>query len=327
MKTVFIVNPTAGKGKKLKQLEAHLQELVKTNQGDVDRYYTKAVGDATRFVREYCEKNGAARFIACGGDGTFSEVVNGVLDYKEAEVGVVPVGSGNDFCRNFPVETDFHNVALQVSSDWMPCDVIRYTTKVEGKVITGVCTNMFNIGFDCNVADKTNALKEKTVFGGSFAYVISIFWNLIQKKCTNLRIALDGVKQHDGKLLLTSIANGSYCGGGIKSNPLSSVTDGKINVNIIKNVSRLRFLSLLPSYMKGTHMKRKGIERILKCYSCHRMSITPASGTVRLCIDGEIITAGETRFDVIPGGIRLVVPGCFKKSGGFQTPVCETVGL
>ena len=308
MKTVFIVNPKAGKGKKEKQLIEKICTLIALNNTDWEWYLTQSVGDATRFVKEYCETKGVARFIACGGDGTFGEVVNGVFGFPDAEVGVIPIGTGNDFCRNFPKNTDFFDLELQASSESSACDVIRYVTEIDGVKKQGVCANMVNIGFDCNVADKTNELKSNTIFGGSFSYVLSILWNLIRKKCTNLLVELDGTVQHDGELLLCSVANGKYCGGGIMSNPLSAVTDGKINVNLIQNISRLRFLGLLPFYMKGTHLGIKGIEKIIVNRDCKTLKIKPKSGTMRLCIDGEIITAGTTTFTVIPGGIRFVLP-------------------
>ncbi len=319
MKTIFIVNPKAGKGKKAEKLIAEIKTLIHKKPDEVDWYLTKGVGDATRFVKEYCATYGVARFIACGGDGTFSEVVNGIADFPEAEVGVVPIGTGNDFCRNFPKETAFYDLVLQITSQTTVCDVIRYTTWVDGIQKEGICANMFNIGFDCNVADKVSDIKEKTIFGGSIAYFVSILWNLIQKKSTNLRVELDGVVKHDGELLLTSIANGNYCGGGIMSNPLASVTDGKINVNMIKNISRLRFISLLPFYMQGTHMGLKGITEIITCGFCKSLTVTPKAGTVRLCIDGEIITAGKTTFQIVHGGMRFVVPGMKAFSQGAAT--------
>ncbi|MBQ7792775.1 MAG: hypothetical protein IJ367_04735, partial [Clostridia bacterium] len=96
------------------------------------------------------------------------------------------------------------------------------------------------------------------------------------------------------------------------SNPMASLTDGNINFNLVKNISRLRFLSILPSYMKGTHMKRKGIETILTSTHCKTLTVTPDNGIMRLCIDGEIITAGKTEFWVIPEAFSFVLPAATK---------------
>lgn len=320
MKRVFIINPKSGKEKKIPRLIASIERAIVKSGMNAQIYLTKAPGDAARFVKEYCETNGPARFIACGGDGTFSEVVNGAIEVMGTEVGVFPLGTGNDFCRNFPKETEFHNILLQLTADAVRCDAIRYVTQVNGEEKIGYCANMVNIGFDCNVADKTAEIKQKTIFGGSMAYLVSIFLMLIQKKGAVLTVTADGKEIHNGKLLLHSIANGGYCGGGILSNPMASLTDGNINFNVVKNISRLRFLSLLPSYMKGTHMNRKGIEQIITAAHCRTIAVTPHGGTMRLCIDGEIITAEKTEFTVIPGAFSFVLP---VKSEINQQVICQ----
>ena len=303
MKTVFIVNPAAGKGKKKDVLLKSLQKL-----GDrAEIYITKAPGDGKQYVRAYCKEHGAARFIACGGDGTFSEVVNGAMGTAQAEVGVIPLGTGNDFVRNFE-DADFKNPELQISGGTVLCDVIKYRTETSGEIKEGFCANMFNIGFDCSVADCTADVKRKSVFSGSMAYFIAIILTLIRKRTYPFEIVADGEVVHSGDLLLTAVANGSYCGGGIKSNPTADIRDGNIQFHIIRNVSRLRFISLLPSYMKGTFLAKKGIESIIMSRKCKSLTVTPEEGAVRLCIDGEITDAGKTEFTVVPRAMRFVLP-------------------
>lgn len=302
MKTIFIVNPKAGQGKDANIIISQIKETASALGKEFKIYVTTSVGDATRFVKEYCETYGAARFIACGGDGTLSEVLNGAAGYPDAEIGVIPMGTGNDFCRNFA--HDFKKIASQVSGKTVKCDAIRFTSM--GK--EGYCINMFNIGFDCNVADMTANMKKKPFISGSLAYFLSIMEALIKKKGAKLKIELDGKEMHRGQLLLTSIANGCYCGGGVKSNPLASIQDGFINVNIIKNVSRLKFIKLLPHYMKGTHMKLKGIEKIISSVKCKKVTVTPYDENFRLCTDGEITDAGKTEFEIVPEAVNFVVP-------------------
>lgn len=308
MDTVFIVNPCAGKGFDASVVLDAISLAARKTKCKVTTHITKACGEATEFVRGYCERFGAARFIACGGDGTLSEVLNGAIGCDGVEIGVMPMGTGNDFCRNFDEREAFDNIEKQISTGCKSCDVIKYTTCVDGEEKTGYCVNMFNIGFDASVVDTTARIKEKTFCRGSFAYFVSIFVTLIRKKCQNLTIELDGKVLHSGKLLLTSLANGSYCGGGIKSNPLASVCDGFININIIKNLSRTRFISLLPYYMKGTVLKLKRAGRFIVSKKCKRVTITPLSGKIRLCVDGELIDAEKTEFEIIPSAFNFVVP-------------------
>lgn len=307
MKTVFVINPCAGKKN---DIDALIESINRASCGrDVLVYLTKNPGDATEYVRAFCNENGGGRFIACGGDGTLSEVLNGAMGFESAEVGVIPIGTGNDFCRNFGKGYDFFDISSILLGRSVKCDAIKYTNSYS----TGYCINMFNIGFDCNVADMTGEMKKKPFISGSFAYFVSIFLMLVRKKGAELTIELDGKARHRGKLLLTSIANGSYCGGGIKSNPLADITDGLININIIKNVSRLRFISLLPYYMKGTVLMKKGIDRFISSEKCKTVKICPAGGKMRLCIDGEITDADETTFEIVHNAFSFVLPGVSDK--------------
>ncbi|MBO4950332.1 MAG: YegS/Rv2252/BmrU family lipid kinase [Clostridia bacterium] len=306
MKTVFIVNPKAGKKNNIESLTERIKAAAEKLEADVEIYKTKAVGDATVFVREFCEKHGKARFVACGGDGTLGEVVNGAVLFDGAEVGVMPFGTGNDFVKNF--DGNFSDIESQITSESEKCDIIRYTTKTAEGERVGYCANMFNIGFDCNVVDAMENIKKKTVFSGPLAYFLGIFTTLVKKKGANLEIELDGKAVHNGKLLLTSIANGCFCGGGVKSNPLASVHDGLMNVNIINDVSRLKFITLLPYYMKGTHLQLKGIEKIISNVGCKKIVVRPIDGEMRLCTDGEITSAGETKFEILHDAFSFVIP-------------------
>lgn len=307
MRTVFVINPKAGQAKNSLELQNKIRDFSKKSEKDVQVYVTTEAGDAERFVRNYCKNIGAARFIACGGDGTFSEVLNGVAECENAEIGIIPSGTGNDFCRNFP-NVDFNNVLAQIMGETVKCDAILYTTRVNGEMTTKYCANMFNIGFDCNVADLTAVMKEKPFISGSMAYLTSIFVTLIKKKGASLKIDVNGKTVHNGRLLLTSIANGCYCGGGIKSNPEAQVNDGKISINIIKNVSRIKFIYLLPYYMKGTFKKLKNIEKVISDYKCKKVEITPPDGGMKLCVDGEIVTAGKTEFKLVHNAYNFVLP-------------------
>ncbi len=308
MKTVFVVNPKAGQGTNVEDFIGKIKSVAEKNGIDAVIYLTTAIGDATVFVRNYCENYGAARFIACGGDGTLGEVVNGAIEYENSEIGVIPLGTGNDFCRNFVQEYSFSDIEAQLLGYTTKCDAIRYSSNVNGSLKTGYCVNMFNIGFDCNVADMTAKMKQKPFISGSMAYFLSIFAILIRKKGANLEIELDGERKHRGPLLLTSLANGCFCGGGIKSNPLASIKDGRININIIYNISRLNFLTKLPYYMKGTHIKLKNIDRIIHNETCKRVVLTPLTGKMRICVDGEIEDAGRTEFQIVHNAFNFVIP-------------------
>ena len=312
MRTIFVINPAAGQGKGTEKFIEKVKKAADITLTEVEIYTTKAVGDAEVFVNEIGRLSEGSdeeiRVIACGGDGTVNEVLNGVIKYENMVMGVVPIGTGNDFVRNFPEAGSFSDVEAVLRGTVVPCDAIRYTGFTDGKEQTRYCANMFNIGFDCNVVDQTNTIKKYPLMAGSLAYLMGIGATFIKKKGADLKVTVDGVVENDGPLLLTSIANGCYCGGGVKSNPCAVVQDGLMDINIIMDVTRMEFLNLFPKYSKGTHMEVPGIERILCARQCKKAVVEPRQGSMRLCVDGEIVDAGKVEFECVQNAFRLLIP-------------------
>lgn len=313
MKTIFIINPKAGAGKGIEKLKEKIHNAGEKLGVQVGVYMTKAVGDAEKFARLACQEaaandNEKIRLIACGGDGTVNEVVNGIVGYDNATLGVMPIGTGNDFVRNIPTEADFLDVEAQLQGYDMKCDLIKYWGKLEGKEQTRYCINMFNIGFDCNVVDLTQTLKTYPLLKGSLAYFASVVGMMIKKKGANLKVEIDGEVAENGQLLLTAVANGGYCGGGVNSAPTAAINDGLMDVNIIYNVSRREFIKKFPSYAKGTHMELPDIDDVLLFRQCKKVVITPLDGKMRLCTDGEIADAEKVTMEIAPQEINVLVP-------------------
>ena len=314
MKTIFIINPKAGTGKNLDKRKDEITKMAAELGVEVGFYITKAVGDAEKFARLVCEETKATnpdeelRLVACGGDGTVNEVLNGIMGYKNAVLGVVPIGTGNDFVRNFPENADFLDIGAQLQGYTMKSDVIKYSGVIDGKEQTRYCINMFNIGFDCNVADLTQTLKTYPLLSGSVAYLAAIVGMLVKKKGANLKVELDGEVVENGPLLLTAVANGGFCGGGVNSAPTASINDGVMDVNVIYDITRTKFLKKFPHYSKGTHMELPDIDDFLLFRQCKEATITPLDGSMRLCVDGEIVDAGEVKMQMMPLAVNVLVP-------------------
>lgn len=314
MKTIFIINPKAGKGKGLDKLKEEISKVAAKLGVEVGFYITKAVGDAEKFAKLACQeaedegKNEEIRLIACGGDGTVNEVLNGIFGYKNAVLGVLPIGTGNDFVRNFPKNCDFMDIEAQLQGYIVKSDVIKYSGVLAGSEQTRYCINMFNIGFDCNVVDLTQKLKTYPLLSGSMAYLAAIVGILVKKKGANLKVELDGQVVENGPLLLTAVANGGFCGGGVNSAPTASINDGKMDVNVIYDISRINFVKKFPHYSKGTHMELPDLDDFLLFRQCQKAVITPLDGTMRLCTDGEIIDAGEVTMEMLPLEVNVLVP-------------------
>ena len=314
MKTIFIINPKAGTGKNLDKRKEEITKMAAELGVEVGFYITKAVGDAEKFARLVCKETQISnpdeelRLVACGGDGTVNEVLNGIIGFPNAVLGVVPIGTGNDFVRNFPENADFMDIKSQLQGYTMKSDVIRYSGLIDGKEQTRYCINMFNIGFDCNVADLTQTLKNYPLLSGSVAYLAAIVGMLIKKKGANLKVELDGEVVENGSLLLTAVANGGFCGGGVNSAPTASINDGVMDVNVIYDITRTKFLKKFPYYSKGTHMELPDIDDFLLFRQCKEAVITPLDGNMRLCVDGEIVDAGAVKMEMMPLAVNVLVP-------------------
>ncbi|MCQ2547572.1 MAG: YegS/Rv2252/BmrU family lipid kinase [Clostridia bacterium] len=312
MRNIFIINPCAGQGKNIDALKSEITKTCKKMGIPAEIYITNFVGDATDYVRKLGEETigQELRIIACGGDGTLNEVVNGAIGYEHITVGVIPVGTGNDYVRNYGDPKFFMSVKEQLLGKAKAVDVIKYEGVLNDRFETRYCINMFNVGFDCNVVDKTAELKEKPLLSGSTAYLAGVANILIKKKGENLRIIVEDEVVHEGPLLLTAIACGSYCGGGVYSSPQAKTDDGLMDVNVIKDMSRTKFISLFPKYSKGTHFEVEGIDRFINAKACKSARIEPLdkSGIMRLCVDGEIVDAGDVNFEMVPLAIRFNIP-------------------
>ena len=318
MRFIFIINPAAGKGNVTNSLQNSFLKAAEKARVHAYLYETKGVGDAELFVRKTLEANPNETicFIACGGDGTFNEVMNGCVCNDKAVCSVYPMGTGNDFVRNFPDAGDFKDLDAMFNGKIIKCDAIEYCGVIDGEFRTRYCGNMFNIGFDCNVVDKTAELKQKPLIAGSAAYLLGVATMLIKKKGADLKIIADGKLICDGPILLTSIANGSYCGGGVMSNPYASVQDGKIDISVIHQVGRLRFISLFPKYKKGTHLDVPSAKDIIFNRKADEVTVTPRNGIMRLCTDGEITDAEGVIFRIRPQAFNLLVPALSAETEG-----------
>ena len=313
MKHYFFVNPAAGTGKNVDSLLSKIDEAF---DGRDDCEYeiklTDSVGAGERAARELAEAlspEDEARFYACGGDGTVNEVANALAGHRNAALGIIPIGTGNDTVRNFPEAGDFLDIRAQIEGETVAIDAMRYEGLVDGNRVSRYCVNMFNIGFDCNVVELTGRLKQKPLISGSAAYLMAVFGVLARKKGTILTITENDSVWREGPMLLCSISNGSYCGGGIYSSPQARMDDGFFDICVINDVSRLKFISAFPKYMKGTHLDMKGADEILDIRRSTDVTIKPyGMDDLFICVDGEIQLTTGIRITMCPGALRLVIP-------------------
>jgi diacylglycerol kinase family enzyme len=330
MDHLFLVNPAAGKGSqkgrgRAQKHEAEVEQFIGQIRRAAEKIgcqaeivRTEGPGDAERKAAAFAEaaKGNPARIYACGGDGTLNELINGVSEYPEIEVGVLPIGTGNDTIRNF---TDSYGKALpkevfldperQLLGRAVTVDLLRYEGVLDGKFQSRLCINMLNNGFDCNVVARAGELKQKRFISGSFAYLLAVFAMFVKKQGISLKITADGKVISRGNVLLCAAANGCYCGGGIKGLPMARMDDGKIELSILKDIKRRTFLHMLPKYADGTYLQTPQAESIVIRGKYDQVILEPDMGNRFLtCADGEISETTGITITALPHAMHFIVP-------------------
>ncbi len=302
MKHVFVINPVAGKSLAEKELVPKINKIQETLDVEIETYITKGFLDAEKFVRLRSQTGEAIRFYACGGDGTLNEVINGAYGYDNAEVGVIPIGTGNDFIKTFTNQGYFSDLERQIKAESMVVDLMDYNGRL--------CANVCNIGFDSEVADKIATLKTYPLIGGHMAYGIGILQQFFNKMGEIFRIELEDGEVIEKTMLLVAIGNGSFYGGGFMALPLASRVSEMLDICIVNKISRLQFISLIKDYKKGKHTENPKFKDCV-IYRKSRFAHIYGTKEFKLCVDGEITLTRDVKLQVVPKALKFAVPlGC-----------------
>ncbi len=319
-KNIFVINPKAGKNNLSMSYIAKIEATAKTLELDYEIYITKAVGDAREFVSERCKSlDVPTRFYACGGDGTINEVINGAVGSPLARVGVLPLGSGNDYIKAFGgyESEDFLNIPAQIKGEPIDIDLI--------KVGNRYVANMVNIGFDATVAHNFVKFKTKPSVSGKSAYAISVFYSLVSKISRPMKVTLDDGTEIFDDMLLCSISKGIYCGGQYKTSPRADVSDGFIDVCPIKKISRLQFLKFFDLYKVGAHVTSPILKKYLSYHKCKKVTIE-CRERLPVCFDGEpSFLEGKTTFEVVPSAVKLILPSQPEKADAEEKKLKQEI--
>ena len=314
-KFIFIVNPKAGKNGRAVDFITQIEAAAKAFALDYELYITKSAGDALEFTRTRCRNlQQPTRFFACGGDGTMNEVINGAVGTPGASVGVLPLGSGNDYIKAFGA-ADFLNMQAQIEGAAVPVDLIRVGSRY--------VANMCNIGFDASVAHNFIKFKSKPGISGPMAYSMSVFYTLSKKISTPMTITLDDGTEIYDDMLLCSVSKGIYCGGQYKTAPNANPTDGFLDVCPIRKISRAKFLQFFNLYKDGKHFESPAMQGIVSYHKCRRVTIRGVQ-QLPACFDGEpAFLSGAVTFEVVPAALPFILPAQTVKNKDVEKAAAE----
>lgn len=290
---VFVINGRPDK--------AFIEDEVKSQLKDVkikyELYKTLSEGDATRFVKIYCDfhREDEVCFVACGGTGTFSEVVNGVIGYKNKKVALLAYGSGNNFILNYP-DRNFRSVKDMINGEAVQSDVIKCNNDYS--------INVINLGFDSMAA----------FFGARYIlegkdkpYLRGTARSVIFNRFNHYRIIVDGEKMSRGTTMFCTIANASYYGQNYKCAPYAKIDDGHMDVEVNRSTTLLTFVLMYRHFKDGHHVENAFCRRRMKFKNARHVEISSKS-LIYLCVDGELVASRHFDINLIDKAVTLQLP-------------------
>lgn len=285
-------------------------------------YTTLGEGDATRFVRLYCDLHPEEEvcFVACGGNGIINEVATGLVGYSEylessSQKTVVPNsqlkkqnskftmailyigGTTKDILINFSGR-DFFSVKEMLAGTVTPVDIIKLNDSYS--------LNVCNIGFNSKVASRANELIVKGKSAHE-AYTRGVVNALLTSRFNRIKVIVDGERITRGHMVLCTLANGRRVGGEFNCAPNAKIDDGLIDVCLFRSMSLLRLLMLIPLYRSGEHIgSRLGKNKII--YRQAREVEASSKDLIDVYLDGELLTGSHFEVKILPGALPLRLP-------------------
>jgi lipid kinase YegS len=255
-------------------------------------------GQAVELARQAARDEYVDTVIAVGGDGTLSEVINGLMDVdptRDLSVGTLPLGTANDFATANGIPTDDPVAALRVAAKETPAriDVIR----VDGRF----CVNVASAGAAADVTVQTPDAWKQVL--GKFAYFLSGLTQLPSAEATLVR--LEGPDFHwEGHVLTLAVANSRRAGGGAQVAPRALLNDGLLDLLVIPDMSLVELTPVVIDLLSET--PRLENERIV--YRQTPWLAVTATSNLRVNLDGEPIEGREFRFEIVPRRLLFHLP-------------------
>jgi diacylglycerol kinase (ATP) len=303
-KWLIIVNPNAGVGKGGRDWQgiSHLLNAVNINHLCV---LTEHRVHANLIAREFIGE-GYRNIAVVGGDGTMNEVVNGIFtqDFchpSEITVGMIPVGSGNDWCRTFGIPFEYQKaVEILVKKETTLQDVGTVTYFHREEQHSRYFVNVAGMGYDALVAKKTNLQKDKGK-GGPLVYLYFVFASLFQFRFPDAVITVDEKEVFNGDIFSMNVGICKFNGGGMMQVPFAVPDDGFLDVTLIRKTSKFMVIRHTTKLYDGTLVNLPFVS------TCRGTAINmQSSKKIYLEVDGESLGHTPFSFGIIPRALKVV---------------------
>ena len=295
MTHLFIINPAAGS----RDRTAKYREAIEHSCGSRGLTYrievSTAPGECTRIAREAAQSGEEYRIYACGGDGTLNEVAQGAAGYDNVAITVFSGGSGNDFVKIFDDPKAFFDLERLLDADEATFDMIQCNDDLS--------LNICSVGLDARIGTDVSNYKRLPLLHGFAAYAASTVVNVIRGISEHYIVEIDG-ERIDGEQTMICVCNGRFYGGGFNPVPHADPSDGKLDVLLVKKVTRLQVPGVVGKYMKGRYAELPHLVRYFKTDAVKITCDKPSP----ISLDGELRTAQVVDMRISDKKLRFFYP-------------------
>lgn len=288
----FIINPTANRNRSVKHFSS-LKKEIGLRWTDAEIVMTTADKPVIELAREKSESNDI--IVACGGDGTVSQVANGLVG-SNAALGVVPIGSGNDFVKSMHLNKTIPECLDILRAGFTTeIDLIRFEGDEEGW-----CVNTIGMGLD----GLANYHARRSVFlKGFLMYAVGALKACFSFRGARMTLKIDG-REKTNEYLMITLCNGKWEGGQFYIAPEAVMDDGLLDLLTVEKLPLYLILTYLPRFKTGPKKSMRGIQS-LRCKKLELHSDKP----IYVHSDGEHISGSvhDLRLTVVEKALRVVI--------------------
>ena len=289
MKLQVIANPKAGHGKGTRSIE-RLKGLLRGQNLNYQVFETAEPGEATEIARRLAEA-GQDRVVVLGGDGTISEVVNGVFG-SDVELGVISVGTGNDVARSLGLPYNNLEASLEIVLKGKPREIDV------GEEAGRHFISVLGVGFAATVAAEANKMR---LLKGPTAFFAAVYKAIGSLKSFPLCLTLDAQRM-EVDCIAVLIQNTRYSGGGLLLAPEAAIDDGLFDVVVVEKIKRVDLMLNFPRLYRGSHLNHPKFS----VYRARFVEIESPQPLEKM-MDGDIFGKTPVRARVAQRAIRVVV--------------------
>lgn len=309
---LIIVNPKSASGSTREKWSLTASEL-RSHFGPFSVAFTKSQGDGIA-VAERAARAGRTFIIACGGDGTINEVANGIiLSGTNAELGILPSGTGGDFRRAIGLPLSNRDAAIALrdgTTETMDVGKVTFLAN-NGKTVSRFFLNISSVGLAASVITRVKSAK---VFDwvpidglrGKANFAISALQEVIDLEPVTVRVKVDDGDETQLQTICLCVANSRFFGGGMMIAPEAKVNDGYLDLVNVGDMTTAKILMNSLSLYRGTHLSLNEVQS--KRIRSIEVRAANAEDNILIETDGELPGTLPAKFEIVPNAIRIRVP-------------------